>query len=172
MPRTVLGLPNKNLDLGVWQPAERSDLVTLLRARAAGPLAGEKQVTTFIRAMDEAAVFRHEPFAVDPFLVQNVAEEAALLEEEVVARAREFSLDILYARAKSNLWNKIAKLRGVPGLRVADFGTRRRHSFLHWRMKLPRAAVLWCSPKKNMACGAEISKNWTPPLFLLRPRPV
>jgi len=28
------------------------------------------------------------------------------------------------------LWNKIERLRGVPGLSVADFGTRRRHSFL------------------------------------------
>ncbi len=42
----------------------------------------------------------------------------------------EFELDILYARAKSRLWGKIENLRGVPGLAVADFGTRRRHSFL------------------------------------------
>jgi nicotinate phosphoribosyltransferase len=42
----------------------------------------------------------------------------------------EFGLDILYAKAKTNLWNKIERLRGLPGLRVADFGTRRRHSFL------------------------------------------
>jgi nicotinate phosphoribosyltransferase len=42
----------------------------------------------------------------------------------------EFGLDILYARSKTKLWNKIERLRGVPGLRVADFGTRRRHSFL------------------------------------------
>ena len=42
----------------------------------------------------------------------------------------EFSLDILYARAKAHLWGKIERMRGVPGLRVADFGTRRRHSFL------------------------------------------
>jgi nicotinate phosphoribosyltransferase len=42
----------------------------------------------------------------------------------------EFGLDILYARAKTKLWNKIERLRGVPNLRVADFGTRRRHSFL------------------------------------------
>jgi nicotinate phosphoribosyltransferase len=42
----------------------------------------------------------------------------------------EFGLDILYARAKTKLWNKIERLRGVPGLHVADFGTRRRHSFL------------------------------------------
>ena len=42
----------------------------------------------------------------------------------------EFGLDILYARAKTKLWGKIERLRGVPGLSVADFGTRRRHSFL------------------------------------------
>jgi len=42
----------------------------------------------------------------------------------------EFHLDILYAQAKTKLWNKIERLRGVPSLTVADFGTRRRHSFL------------------------------------------
>jgi nicotinate phosphoribosyltransferase len=42
----------------------------------------------------------------------------------------EFGLDILYARAKTKLWGKIERLRGVPGLKIADFGTRRRHSFL------------------------------------------
>jgi nicotinate phosphoribosyltransferase len=42
----------------------------------------------------------------------------------------EFGLDILYARAKTKLWNKIERLRSVPDLAVADFGTRRRHSFL------------------------------------------
>src|SRR5450631_1041082 len=28
------------------------------------------------------------------------------------------------------LWSQTERLRGVPGLKVADFGTRRRHSFL------------------------------------------
>lgn len=42
----------------------------------------------------------------------------------------EFELDILYARAKTRLWGKIEQMRDVPGLAVADFGTRRRHSFL------------------------------------------
>jgi nicotinate phosphoribosyltransferase len=45
-------------------------------------------------------------------------------------RLTEFGLDILYARAKTKLWSKIERLRGVPNLSVADFGTRRRHSFL------------------------------------------
>src|SRR6202522_3999476 len=42
----------------------------------------------------------------------------------------EFELDILYARAKTKLWEKMERLRGVPRLSVSDFGTRRRHSFL------------------------------------------
>lgn len=42
----------------------------------------------------------------------------------------ELELDILYARAKTRLWEKMARLYAVPGLTVSDFGTRRRHSFL------------------------------------------
>jgi nicotinate phosphoribosyltransferase len=45
-------------------------------------------------------------------------------------RLSELELDILYARAKTKLWEKMERLCGVPGLRVSDFGTRRRHSFL------------------------------------------
>jgi nicotinate phosphoribosyltransferase len=45
-------------------------------------------------------------------------------------RLSEFELDILYARAKTKLWEKMERLRGVPKLNVSDFGTRRRHSFL------------------------------------------
>jgi nicotinate phosphoribosyltransferase len=45
-------------------------------------------------------------------------------------RLSEFELDVLYARAKSRLWEKMVRLRGVPGLSLSDFGTRRRHSFL------------------------------------------
>jgi len=42
----------------------------------------------------------------------------------------ELELDILYARAKTRLWEKLERLRGVPDLNISDFGTRRRHSFL------------------------------------------
>ncbi|WP_448950448.1 nicotinate phosphoribosyltransferase [Labrys neptuniae] len=41
-----------------------------------------------------------------------------------------FELDILYARAKAKLWDKIERLKKLDGLRISDFGTRRRHSFL------------------------------------------
>jgi nicotinate phosphoribosyltransferase len=50
----------------------------------------------------------------------------------------ELELDILYARAKTRLWEKMARLRGVPGLTVSDFGTRRRHSFL-WQQYVVNA---------------------------------
>jgi len=50
----------------------------------------------------------------------------------------DFELDILYAKAKAKLWGKIERLRGVPGLKLADFGTRRRHSFL-WQDYVVRA---------------------------------
>jgi nicotinate phosphoribosyltransferase len=41
-----------------------------------------------------------------------------------------FELQVLYARAMTKLWEKIGQLRTIPDLRVADFGTRRRHSYL------------------------------------------
>ena len=41
-----------------------------------------------------------------------------------------FELQVLYARAMTKLWEKVEHLRSVKGLRIADFGTRRRHSFL------------------------------------------
>jgi len=53
-------------------------------------------------------------------------------------RLSEFHLDILYAQAKTKLWSKIERLRGVPGLSVADFGTRRRHSCL-WQEYVVKA---------------------------------
>ena len=44
-----------------------------------------------------------------------------------------FSLDVLYARAKAKLWDKVERLKQLPDLRISDFGTRRRHSFLWQR---------------------------------------
>jgi len=41
-----------------------------------------------------------------------------------------FELQVLYARAMTKLWEKVNALRDLPDLRLADFGTRRRHSFL------------------------------------------
>ena len=41
-----------------------------------------------------------------------------------------FELDVLYSRAKSRIWDKVTELSELENLRLADFGTRRRHSFL------------------------------------------
>ncbi|ARQ00078.1 nicotinate phosphoribosyltransferase [Pseudorhodoplanes sinuspersici] len=44
-----------------------------------------------------------------------------------------FELDVLYARAKAKLWSKVERLAALPDLKISDFGTRRRHSFLWQR---------------------------------------
>lgn len=43
------------------------------------------------------------------------------------------TLDVLYARAKAKLWAKAERLAQLPNLKISDFGTRRRHSFLWQR---------------------------------------
>lgn len=48
-------------------------------------------------------------------------------------RLARFELDVLYARAKAKLWSKVERLRELSDLRISDFGTRRRHSFLWQR---------------------------------------
>jgi nicotinate phosphoribosyltransferase len=41
-----------------------------------------------------------------------------------------FELQVLYARAMTRVWEKIGRLKALPDLSIADFGTRRRHGFL------------------------------------------
>ena len=48
----------------------------------------------------------------------------------VLNKMAKFELEVLYARAMTKLWEKIENLRDIEDLRIADFGTRRRHSFL------------------------------------------
>ena len=48
----------------------------------------------------------------------------------VLGQMGKFELQVLYARAMTKLWEKIERLRAAPGLKLADFGTRRRHSYL------------------------------------------
>lgn len=48
----------------------------------------------------------------------------------VLNKLGRFELQVLYARAMTRVWEKIERLRAIEGLRIADFGTRRRHSFL------------------------------------------
>ena len=51
-----------------------------------------------------------------------------------------FELQVLYARGLAKLWEKIEGLREIDGLRLADFGTRRRHSYL-WQDKAVQALI-------------------------------
>ena len=44
-----------------------------------------------------------------------------------------FEVDVTYARAKAKMWEKVIRLAKLPNLKIADFGTRRRHSFLWQR---------------------------------------
>jgi len=57
-----------------------------------------------------------------------------------------FELDVLYARAKAKLWEKVLRLNELPELRIADFGTRRRHSFL-WQK--------WCISAMKEGLGEK-----------------
>jgi len=58
----------------------------------------------------------------------------------VLAGMGRFELQVLYARALTRVWEKIERLRKIPGLGVADFGTRRRHGFL-WQDRCVQAMI-------------------------------
>lgn len=57
-----------------------------------------------------------------------------------------FELQVLYARGMTRLWEKIERLRGIEGLKIADFGTRRRHGFL-WQD--------WCVQAMQEGLGSK-----------------
>jgi nicotinate phosphoribosyltransferase len=62
--------------------------------------------------------------------VYSLAIVSEMKTRSALGTLNELELDVLYARAKTRLWDKIEILRQVEGLRLSDFGTRRRHSFL------------------------------------------
>ncbi len=64
----------------------------------------------------------------------------------VLAQMGRFELQVLYARAMTKIWEKIERLRAIEGLRIADFGTRRRHSFL-WQDWCVQAMMEGLGPK-------------------------
>ncbi|WP_439814359.1 nicotinate phosphoribosyltransferase [Zavarzinia sp. CC-PAN008] len=71
------------------------------------------------------------------------------LRARVVFRGKgRFALDVLYARAKAKLWDKVERLRRLPDLRISDFGTRRRHGFLWQR---------WCVEALKEGLGARFT---------------
>jgi nicotinate phosphoribosyltransferase len=69
-----------------------------------------------------------------------------------------FELQVLYARAMTRLWEKIERLRGIEGLKIADFGTRRRHSFL-WQDWCVQAMQEGLGSKFIGTSNCQIAKN-------------
>ncbi|MFN3578575.1 MAG: nicotinate phosphoribosyltransferase [Tabrizicola sp.] len=69
-----------------------------------------------------------------------------------------FELQVLYARAMTRLWEKIERLRRIDGLRIADFGTRRRHGFL-WQDWCVQAMIEGLGPRFIGTSNCLIAKN-------------
>ena len=61
-------------------------------------------------------------------------------------RLGRFKLQVLYARAMARVWDKIARLSRLEDLQLADFGTRRRHSYL-WQD--------WCVQAMHEGLGTK-----------------
>ncbi|SEK94119.1 nicotinate phosphoribosyltransferase [Pacificibacter marinus] len=59
-----------------------------------------------------------------------------------------FELQVLYARAMTRVWEKVEQLKPLTGLKIADFGTRRRHSYL-WQD--------WCVQAMTEGLGHKFS---------------
>ena len=76
--------------------------------------------------------FSGEWTAVTMWEVYALAIVSELKTRTALAELTELELDVLYARAKTRLWDKIKLFQqpGLEGIRISDFGTRRRHSFL------------------------------------------
>ncbi len=69
-----------------------------------------------------------------------------------------FELQVLYARAMTRVWEKVEHLRKEPGLRIADFGTRRRHSFL-WQDWCVQAMIEGLGERFTGTSNCLIAKN-------------
>jgi nicotinate phosphoribosyltransferase len=76
----------------------------------------------------------------------------------VLEKMGRFELQVLYARAMTKLWQKAERLRAIPDLRLADFGTRRRHSFL-WQDWCVQAMIEGLGPKFTGTSNCLIAKN-------------
>jgi len=74
-----------------------------------------------------------------------------------------FTLDVTYARAKAKMWEKVERLKKLNGLRISDFGTRRRHSFLWQR---------WCVEALKEGLGQSFTgtSNFFPSLSITKPK--
>ena len=76
----------------------------------------------------------------------------------VLGDMKKFELQVLYARAMTKLWEKVERLRPLEGLRIADFGTRRRHSYL-WQDWCVQAMTEGLGEKFVGTSNCLIAKN-------------
>jgi nicotinate phosphoribosyltransferase len=76
----------------------------------------------------------------------------------VLHRLGKFELQVLYARAMTRTWEKIERLRTLDDLKIADFGTRRRHSFL-WQDWCVQAMQEGLGPAFTGTSNCLIAKN-------------
>ena len=92
--------------------------------------------------------FRFPPYVLEPsggqykLVFEGVWPETTMWEIPALAiiselRSRavlrgmgKFELQVFYARAMTRIWDKVLALRPLKTMRIADFGTRRRHGFL------------------------------------------
>ena len=76
----------------------------------------------------------------------------------VLHRMGKFDLQVLYARAMTKIWGKIERLKKLDGLSLADFGTRRRHSFL-WQDWCIQACIEGLGDKFSGCSNCSIARN-------------
>jgi nicotinate phosphoribosyltransferase len=69
-----------------------------------------------------------------------------------------FELQVLYARAMTKVWEKVEQLRPIENLSIADFGTRRRHSFM-WQDWCVQAMSEGLGEKFTGTSNCLIAKN-------------
>jgi len=74
----------------------------------------------------------------------------------VLGPMKKFELQVLYARGMTKLWEKIERLKPLEGLKIADFGTRRRHSYL-WQDWCVQAMLEGLGPKFTGTSNCHIA---------------
>jgi nicotinate phosphoribosyltransferase len=87
--------------------------------------------------------------------VYSLAIVSEMKTRSALSTLNELELDVLYARAKTRLWDKIELLRQVEGLRLSDFGTRRRHSFLWQEYCVQALATALNTPHSERFTGTS-----------------
>lgn len=76
-----------------------------------------------------------------------------------LTKLNKLELDILYARAKTKIWNDLTTISWLENLNVSDFGTRRRHSFL-WQEWVINAAATVLGNKFSGTSNAYLAMKY------------